>query len=606
MYRLFFLIASALIFIQCSSQEVVNKDNTNQPSAKETKKTLTNEDSKKAMSHFIDGSVAESKGDFASAILEFQDALRLDPNAGVYYALAKNYFALNKLSLALQNSKKSVELDSQKIEYYELLADIFSTAHQPDSAAIVLNQIIALDSTDIQAYYQLARLYENNRPSDAINIYNELTKRIGPEWSVLSRVAELYEKLGEFDKSSATVERLLELDPANSSLQKLLIQTYLRAKKFDKALKLVNDILELTPDDLEAHETKAQIYIAQDDWASASKEYSYILNQKDVSLDAKLRIGASYFAQSLKDSTLLPIAKDFFEKMDKDTTDWQVKMYLGAIAINEGKDSIAIENFKFVTEKARWNSQAWIRLGGLYFDNQKYSEAEKVMTEAVGLFPEDFTVNLILGLSLSQSSKYEESKPYLKKAVDLNPTDITALSAYGFTLNQLKEYDDAIDYLNKALSIKPDDINLLGTLGLIYDSKKMWQECDSVYQKALSLDSTNALVNNNYAYSLSERNVKIDEAFKMIKIAIEADSNNTSYLDTFGWVYYRMGDYQSAKEYVEKAIDKGGASSVVYEHLGDILFKIGNKASAKEMWQKALNLDESNNQLKLKIEKGEI
>ena len=606
MYRLIFLIISAFIFVQCSSQELINKSENKKSSAQILNKSVTKEDSKKAMSHFIDGSVAEAKGDFASAILEYQDALRYDPNAGVYYALAKNYFALNKLSLALQNSQKSVELDSQKVDYYELLADIFSTAHQSDSAAVVLNKIISIDSTNIQAYYQLARLYENKRPSDAIKIYNELTKRIGPEWSVLTRVAELYEKLGEFDNSSATIERLLELDPANTSLQKLLVQSYLRAKKYDKALSLVNDILELTPDDIEARETKAQIYIAQDDWESASKEYSYILNQKDISLDAKIRIGASYFAQSLRDSTLLPIAKDFFEKMDKDTTDWQVKMYLGAIAINEGEDSVAIDNFKYVTEKARWNSQAWIRLGGLYFDNQKYSEAAKVMTEAVEYFPEDFSVNLILGLSLSQNSKYEEAKPYLKKAVDLNPSDITALSAYGFTLNQLKEYDDAIQYLNKALSIKPDDVNLLGTLGLIYDSKKMWVECDSVYEKALSIDSTNALVNNNYAYSLSERGVKLDEALRMIKIAIKADSTNSSYLDTYGWVAYGLGDYQSAKVYVQKAIDKGGASSVVYEHLGDIMFKIGNKDSAKEMWQKALNMDESNSQLKLKIEKGEI
>ncbi len=92
----------------------------------------------------------------------------------------------------------------------------------------------------------------------------------------------------------------------------------------------------------------------------------------------------------------------------------------------------------------------------------------------------------------------------------------------------------------------------------------------------------------------------------MIKIAIKADSTNSSYLDTYGWIFYRLGDYKSAKFYVQKAIDKGGASSEVYEHLGDILFQTGNKDSAKEMWQKALNMDESNSELKIKIEKGEI
>ncbi len=605
MYRLILLLISALIFVQCSSQEGLNKNESNNLSS-ETNEKVKSADSKKAMEHFIDGSVAEAKGDFASAILEYQDALRLDPNAGVYYALAKNYYLLNKLFLALQNSKKSVELDSQKVDYYELLANIYTAAHQTDSSAIALNKIIEIDSSNINAYYQLARIYENNRPTEAIRIYTELTKRIGPEWSVLSRVAELYEKSGDLDKASEAIQELLNLDPANISLQKLLIQSYVRAQKYDKALQVINDILELTPNDNDAHEIKAQIFLAQNDWEAASKEYSFILEQPDINFETKLRIGASYFAQSLKDSTLLPIAKMFFEKIDKDTTDWQVKMYLGAIALNEGQDSLAIENFKYVTENARWNSEAWIRLGGLYFDNQKYSEAVKVLTEAVEYFPEDFTINLILGLAHSQNNESVEAKPFLKKAVDLKPSDITALSAYGFTLNQLKEYDDAIKYLNKALDIKPNDVNLLGTVGLIYDSQKMWSKCDSVYQKALSIDSSNALVNNNYAYSLSERGIKLNEALKMVEVAIKADSNNTSYLDTYGWVYYQLGDFKIAKKYIQKAIDQGGASAEVYEHLGDILFKIGRKDSAKEMWRKALNLDETNNDLKIKIEKGEI
>src|SRR5690606_21470997 len=187
-------------------------------------------------------------------------------------------------------------------------------------------------------------------------------------------------------------------------------------------------------------------------------------------LEIKIRIGASYFSQALKDSTLLPIAKDFFTKMDKDTTDWQIKIYLGAIALTEGDDSTAIENFSIVTSLASWKSDAWVRLGGLYFDNARYDEAEKVLKEAVQSFPDNFAINLILGLSLSQNQKNAEAKNYLKKAVDLNGTDITALSAYGFVLNQLKENEEAIIYLKRALEIQPDDVNLLGTLGLIYDA----------------------------------------------------------------------------------------------------------------------------------------
>ncbi len=386
----------------------------------------------------------------------------------------------------------------------------------------------------------------------------------------------------------------------------MAVDFYLRNKKYDKALKVVNDILELTPDDLEAREKKAQIYIAEDEWAEASQEYSYILKQPDIPFDVKIRIGAVYFNQAMKDSTLLPVTKSLFETIDKDTTDWQVKMYLGAIAINEKQDSVAIENFKKVTQLAKWNVDGWVRLGGIYYDNKKYGLAAKIMQEAIVSFPEDFTINLILGLSLSQENNNIEAKKYLKKAVDLNSSDLNALSAYAFTLNQLKEYDSATKYLKKALSIKPDDVNLLGTLGLIYDNKGEHLLSDSVYESALKIDSANALINNNYAYALSERGIQLDRALKMVNTALDADPKNSSYLDTKGWIYFKMGKYKEAKAFIEKAIDAGGESAVMLEHLGDIVYKIGEQDYAKKLWEKALKLDVTNNELKQKIEKGEI
>jgi tetratricopeptide (TPR) repeat protein len=597
------VIFVCLIALSCSGQkEVVKKEQTKKIISVKADSDFKDE----ALEHFINGSTAEAKGDYATAILEFQDAIRLDKSSGIYYALAKNYFYLNKLSLALENARKAVDLDSTQDDYYDLLSDIYTSGNQLDSAEVVLNKLITIDSTNINAYYKLARLYEPSKPMKAVEIYNKITSLIGPDWNVLIHVADLEEKLGNIDKAENSLEELMKLDPGNSSLQKMAVEFYIRNKKYDKALELVNDIIELTPDDLEAREKKAQIYIAEGDWKEASKEYSYILNQPDVPFDVKIRISAVYFNQSLKDSTLLPTTKKLFETIDKDTTDWQVKMYLGAIAINEKQDSVAIENFKQVTELAKWNVDGWIRLGGLYYDNKKYDEAAKIMKEAIVSFPEDFTVNLILGLSLSQENNNAEAKEYLKKAVDLNSSDINALSAYAFTLNQLKNYSEAVKYLNKALAIKPDDVNLLGTLGLIYDNQGQHALSDSVYESALKIDSTNALINNNYAYALSERGLQLERALKMVNIALLAEPKNSSYLDTKGWIYFKMAKYKMAKDFIEKAIDAGGESAVMLEHLGDIVYKIGEQDYAKKLWEKALKLDVTNSELKQKIEKGEI
>ena len=600
---LFSVFIGLLFSFGCSSSKEITQNKI------ETKSEIDRAEKdykKKAMDHFINGSIAETKGDFATAVLEFQDALNLDPSAGVYYALGKNYYNLNKLSLAIQNSRKAIELNPYQKEYFILLSNVYSTARQFDSAAVTLENALRLDSMDVELYYKLARLYETSKPLKAIETYEKVTAIIGPDWNVLIRVAELYEKLGNLDAAVSSIEKLVSLDPANVSLQKILIDFYQKSNKIDKSLEVANDILELTPDDLDTRERKAQILISQGKWELAADEYNYILKQKDVPLDIKIRIGASYFNRSLKDSSLRKVTKDFFQTIDKDTVDWQVKMFLGAVAINEKRDSAAIEYFKVVTDLARWNVDAWIRLGGLYFDNKKYEEAVKVMDEAIELFPDDFTTNLILGLSLAQLDKHSDAKPYLKKSVELNPNDLNSLSAYAYTLSQLKENDLAVNYLRQALTIKLDDVNLLGTLGLIYDAMEKWIECDSVYEHALQIDSQNALVNNNYAYSLSERGERLKEALRMAEIAIATDPDNTSYLDTIGWVHFKLGNYRDAKNYLEKAIEIGGERAVMLDHLGDVMFKLGDTQEAKLLWQKAFDLDNTNVTLKSKIDKGEI
>ena len=170
----------------------------------------------------------------------------------------------------------------------------------------------------------------------------------------------------------------------------------------------------------------------------------------------------------------------------------------------------------------------------------------------------------------------------------------------------MKEEDEALKYIKKSLSIDPNNAQLLGMAGMIYDGKKMWTECDSSYQKAIRLDSTNVLLLNNYAYSLAERGIKLDEALEMVSYSVEKEPENSSYLDTMGWVYFRLGDLDKAEEFINKALEVDGANAVILEHLGDVKFKKGEKEKALELWNDAYALDKSNDKLKEKIERGTI
>lgn len=592
-----FSLLSLFVFISCSSD--ISKKPLPASSIK-----VDNE--KLAIEKFINGSIQETKGNIQEAINEYSAALSYADKPGIHYALAKNYYRINKLALALQHARKAAQLEPDNKEFLFLLASVYNSSHLEDSSIAVYEKIISLDSTDAKAYFQLAQLYEKNRPNHALAIYKKLIDMIGPEWNVLINMIDLNERLGNVEESITMLEELVKLNPSDLQLQKLLIDAYIKTKNYDKALKTCDESLISYPDEIGLLELKGNIFIQQDKWNDAALVYEKIFENKESDFNTKLRIASLFMMASEKDSTNLFTAKKFFEKLNTDSTDWQINASLGEIEMKLRNDSSAIEYFKKAASLAEWNSQLWVRLGGLLFDKRKYSDVISLLSEAVEKFPNDFAINLIYGLSLSQNNQHQKAKIYLERAVNINPNDITSLTAYGYTLNQLKDETGALKILNKALSIDPKNIDIIGMAALIYDSQKNFEKSDSLYNEALKIDSTNALILNNYAYSLAERGIKLEEALRMSKKAVEKEPKNASYLDTIGWIYYKLGDYKTAKKYIEDSIKQDSKSATVTDHLGDVYFKLGNKEKAKELWKKALELEPSNEKIIQKLEKGEL
>lgn len=598
-FSLIVLISAGLFLAGCSGGGAIEQKPPRQDEAKPRQQ-------KKALNYFLKGVALEQKGDLASAILEYQEALEADEQAGIYYAIAKNYYLLSKLSFAKQNAMKALEIDSTVADYYFLLSDIYSSSRKHDSSAVVLEKLLRRDSLQLSAYYKLARQYEQSRPKKAAEIYEALLRKTGKEWTILLRLAELYEKIGDADKTISSMESLLNIDRDNIQIVKLLADYYIRFNRSDDALRLAEEYLLGYPDDIEFQEIRGRVYIAQKDFRSAIAAYAGIISNKSLTFGVRIKIANDFYIAALRDSSLIEPVKKIFLQLDKDTTAWEVKMYLGAIAIEQRDDSAAIEYFGEVTKLDPSNKEAWIRLGGLLFDNRKYTEAAELLQSGVESFPEDFTINLILGLSYAQSDRDSLALPFLKKAVNLNPIDVTALSSYGYTLSKLKRNEEAAEFIKKALRNDPDNLNLLGTLGLIYDALGNFTSSDSAYAAVLRKDPENALVNNNYAYALSKRNERLQEALDMVTRALETEPGNSAYLDTKGWILYKLGDFSGAKEYIKKAIDIGGARPVIIDHLGDVLYRLGDKDAALNEWKKAFEIDPMLQGLKEKIERESL
>ncbi len=555
-----------------------------------------------AQDHFIKGALHDLKGEFHAAILEYQDALALDEQAGIHHSLSKDYLILQKLAPALKHAKRAVELASDDVEYNFLLGSIYRIAQQPDSASLYFGRVIKLDSLYFQAYYSIAQLNEANKPLKSLEVYNKLLRLTGPDWNVLVKIAELNERMGNVERTINTVEELLKLNPSNLKLQKLLIDSYIKTNKNDEALLLIDDALIMFPDDLTLIEYRGNAKANKNQWGEAAIEYEKLIHSEKLPFEVKKNIAGGFVTEAVKDSTIIPIAKKLLLEIEKDSTDWQVNAFLGELSIEEGNDSAAIVYFQNASQLAPWNPQLWNRVGILLFESQRYEEAVTEMKKAIAKFPDDFVDNLILGLSLSQQKDIDGAARALEHAVRLNPNDITALHAYGFTLNQQKRNDAAIVYLDKALYLDPDNIQVIGTLGMIYDSIEDFAVSDSLYERALLIDSSNVLISNNYAYSLSERGIHLNRALALSEYAVEQEPNNASYLDTIGWVHFKLGNYDKAIEFILMAVEEDDTNAILMDHLADIYAKMDNKEKAIEYWLKALELDPTIEKVNEKLE----
>ena len=153
----------------------------------------------------------------------------------------------------------------------------------------------------------------------------------------------------------------------------------------------------------------------------------------------------------------------------------------------------------------------------------------------------------------------------------------------------IKYYSKVIENLDENSEIKSD---ILYRRGGSYERSGDYLNADKDLIESLNINPDDAYVLNYLAYSWLERDYKIEEAMEMLKTAYAAESEDPYIIDSIGWAYYLINDYQEAEKYLKRAVEMMPYDPIVNDHYGDILWKLNRKIQARYFWKNVLEMED--------------
>ena len=162
----------------------------------------------------------------------------------------------------------------------------------------------------------------------------------------------------------------------------------------------------------------------------------------------------------------------------------------------------------------------------------------------------------------------------------------------------IKKYTEVLNNISKDSIIYS---NVLYRRGASFERLERYKESDSDLLNALKINPEDSYILNYIGYSWLERNYKIDEAIKMLKEALRLNENDPYIIDSIGWGYYLIEDFIKAESYMIQAVQLMPLDPVVNDHYGDILWKLNRKLEAKYFWKNTLDLDETDEEMRINI-----
>ena len=208
---------------------------------------------------------------------------------------------------------------------------------------------------------------------------------------------------------------------------------------------------------------------------------------------------------------------------------------------------------------------------------------------------------------ISEEENDDKSLKYIEDNIsDLKQKSPKILFDLANIYKNFENYKIAIDYYTQVLNQIDKNSNMYADVlyrrGGTYERLKNYSKADKDLLMSLNIRPDHAYTLNYLSYSWLERNIKIEQAMKMLMRAYELQENDPYITDSVGWGYYLIGDFINAEKYLRRAVELMPDDPIVNDHYGDVLWQLDRKLQAKYFWEHVLELEDTEEEMKKDIE----
>lgn len=498
--------------------------------------------------------VARSGNDsiaFADALAKIERYVSLNPDDLYASVSLAGYYANNgELQKALPLMAYADSLNPAQPTLALRHASLLERLGRTQDAIDVYKRVEVREGKRTQLTYAITRLMFNvlQDTVGALAEVDALTAALPGDVEALTLAISLNEVAGHTDEVRRLANRAISMEPDNLPLREFYIQSIYDIYGMDGALEVFADAIksdDLTTDDKAMLLTFfiGEMNVKPED---SSKPFNGYLKALEI------------YDNEYPDDVSLPLLRSGIA-IESDDLDLAIKQIERAIELSPASPEIRAQRIKLLVRADRID--------------------EAIAAGRDALLLEEFENNLELRLMLTGAyalaKQYQEIPPVLTPLLNSADLDDSARS------------------------------EVLATIADAEQNYRPVSEVAKTYDEAIALDPENYMAQNNYAYMISEKGGDLELAKKLIGQVLKNAPNLPTYLDTAAWVYYKLGQYLLAKDYIDKAIAAVRGDILDAElllHAGDIYYRCGNAEKAMDYWQRALEMTPGSDDLMRRVE----